>query len=59
MVNQINNYNSNLCEPNSFIYDLNRFQKLNPIEIKDVAKKYLKNHFVELHIVPKENNNEN
>ena len=59
MVNQINNYNSNLGEPNSFIYDLKRFQKLNPIEIKDVAKKYLKNHFVELHIIPKENNNEN
>jgi len=59
LVNQINNYNSNLGEPNSFIYDLSRFQKLNPREIKDIAKKYLKNHFVELHIVPKEDNNEN
>lgn len=58
MVNQINNYNSNLGEPNSFIYDLKRFQKLAPIEVKDVAKKYLKNHFVELHIIPKDNNNE-
>lgn len=59
IVNQINNYNSNLGEPNSFIYDLKRFQKLDPVKIKNVAKKYLKNHFVELHIVPKENNNEN
>jgi len=59
IVNQINNYNSNLGKPNSFIYDLKRFQKIDPNEIKDVAKKYLMKHFVELHIVPKENNNEN
>ena len=58
IVNQINNYNSNLGEPNSFIYDLSRFQKINTDEIKGIAKKYLKNHFVELHIVPKEDSNE-
>ena len=59
IVNQINNYNSNLSEPNSFVYDLERFQKLEKTEVKNVAKKYLSNHFVELHIVPKENSNEN
>ena len=55
IVNQINNYNTNLGEPNSFVYDLSRFQKLKPNAIKDVANKYLSNNFVELHIVPKEN----
>ncbi len=59
IVNQINNYNSNVNEPNSFIFDLERFQKIEPIEVKKVAAKYLSKHFVELHIVPKENNNEN
>ncbi|MDA3859726.1 MAG: pitrilysin family protein [Melioribacteraceae bacterium] len=59
IVNQINNYNTNLGEPNSLNYDLGRFQKLNSKEIKDVANKYLSNNFVELQIVPKENNNEN
>jgi len=54
MVNQINNYNTNLGEPNSFISDLERFQKLNLNSIKDAAKKYLNNSYVELHIVPKE-----
>lgn len=59
IVNQINNYNTTLGEPNSFVYDLKRFQQLEPLEIKGVAKKYLRKHFVELHIIPKENNNEN
>jgi len=54
MVNQINNYNTNLGEPNSFISDLERFQKLNLNSIKDAAKKYLNNSYIELHIVPKE-----
>jgi len=58
IVNQINNYNTNLGEPNSLMYDLERFQKLKPTAIKDVANKYFKNNFVELHIVPKENKNE-
>ena len=59
LVNQINNYNSNLGEPNSFIYDLERFQKLKLDSIKEVAIEYFNNPFVELQIVPKEDNNEN
>ncbi len=58
LVNQINNYNTNLGEPNSFVYDLGRFKKLKQSSIKDVANKYLKNNYVELHIVPKENKDE-
>lgn len=59
LVNQINNYNTNLGEPNSFISDLERFQKLDYSSIKASANKFLKNPFVELHIVPKEVNNGN
>ncbi len=58
LVNQINNYNTNLREPNSFVYDLGRFKKLQQSSIENVANKYLKNNYVELHIVPKENKDE-
>jgi len=59
LVNQINNYNTNLGEPNSFVYDLGRFQELKVDAIKDVSNKYFNNPFVELQIVPKGNNNAN
>ncbi len=59
LVNQINNYNTNLGEPNSFVYDLGRFQKLKLDSVKNVTEKYFKNHFVELQIVPKESSNVN
>jgi zinc protease len=59
IVNQINNYNTNLGEPNSLVYDLERFKKIKPSTVKDVANKYLSKNFVELHVVPKENNNVN
>ncbi len=54
LVDQINNYNTNLGDPNSFIFDLNRMTNLNIEEIDNMVKKYLKNPFVELQIVPKE-----
>ena len=59
IVNQINNYNTNLGEPNSFVSDLARFKKLKPTSVKDAANKYLSKNFVELHIVPKENKSDN
>lgn len=59
IVDQINNYNTNLGEPNSFISDLARFQKLEVKSIQKVANKYLTKNFVELQIIPKEENNEN
>lgn len=59
IVNQINNYNTNLGEPNSLVYDLERFKKIEPSTVKEVANKYLSKNYVELHVVPKENNNVN
>ena len=59
LVNQINNYNTNLGEPNSFVYDLERFQKLELSSVKEVANKYFNNPFVELQIVPMESDNVN
>ncbi|MCB0751478.1 MAG: insulinase family protein, partial [Ignavibacteriae bacterium] len=53
LVNQINNYNCNLNEPNSFLYDLNRYNKLELNEITWVAEKYLMKNFIELDIIPK------
>ena len=51
--NQINSYNCSLGEPNSFIFDLNRYQKLKEKDIQNAASKYLKNYNVELLITPK------
>jgi zinc protease len=59
ITNQINSYNLNLGEPNSFVHDLERFQKLKPTSIKEVANKYLTKNYIELHIVPKEDSNAN
>ncbi|MCB9206970.1 MAG: insulinase family protein [Ignavibacteriales bacterium] len=53
LVNQINNYNCNLNEPNSFLYDLNRYNKLELNDITWVAEKYLMKNFIELDIIPK------
>ena len=53
MVNQINNYNCNLNEPNSLIYDLGRYNNLTNNKIKEVTEKYLSKNYVELVISPK------
>lgn len=53
MTNQINNYNCSLNEPNSFLYDLNRYSKLTTDDISAVVNKYLTKNFVELSIIPK------
>ncbi len=53
LADQINNYNCNLSEPNSFGYDINRYEKVTKNDVKQVCEKYLSNPFVELRIVPK------
>jgi zinc protease len=53
IADQINNYNCNLSEPNSFGYDINRYEKVTKNDVKQVCEKYLSNPFVELRIVPK------
>lgn len=58
LANQINNYNVNLGEPNSFVFDLERFQKLTPQKIENIIKKHLTKNYIYLQIVPKETRNE-
>ncbi|MBZ0180849.1 MAG: insulinase family protein [Melioribacteraceae bacterium] len=53
MADYLNNYNCNLNEPNSFLYDLNRYNKLNTEDVRFNAEKYLSKNFVELRIIPK------
>lgn len=53
MTNQINSYNCNLNEPNSFLFDLERYSNLSTENIKRVAEKYLTKNHLELDIIPK------
>jgi zinc protease len=52
IADQLNSYNFFLGEPNSFNFDLKRFEDINNDKIKEVTKAYLSKPFVELHIVP-------
>jgi zinc protease len=52
----LNLYNFYLGEPNSFNFDLNRYTSINKTNIKQAAKKYLQNNFVELRIIPERKN---
>ena len=52
----MNLYNFYLGEPNSFNYDLNRYTELHEDDIKQSAKKYLQNNYVELRFVPRSGN---
>ena len=56
LANQINNYNCFLNEPNSFIYDIGRYEKVTGKDVVSVTEKYLNTNFVELNVVPKEKN---
>lgn len=53
----MNHYNFYLGEPNSFAVDLARYQNVTVENVVRVAKKYLLNPFVELHIIPKTDKN--
>ncbi len=53
MANQLNFYNHFLGEPNSFNFDLNRYNKVDNEIIKEIITKYLDKSFIELRIVPK------
>ncbi|MBU1679774.1 MAG: insulinase family protein [Bacteroidetes bacterium] len=56
LADQINGYNCTLEEPNSFIYDLERYTLVNEETIKFVSQNYLSKQFFELRIVPKNEN---
>lgn len=53
IVDHINHYNFYLNEPDSFMFDLNRYEKVTKEDVIDAAKKFLQNPYVELHIIPK------
>ncbi|MCH7964289.1 MAG: insulinase family protein [Bacteroidetes bacterium] len=53
IADHLNSYNFYLNEPNSFSYDLNRYDKVTTEEINNVSEKYLSKLFVELRIIPK------
>ncbi len=53
LVDQINNYNCYLNEPNSFLYDISRYEKVTKDKVVEVAEKYLNKDFVELNVIPK------
>lgn len=55
IADQLNSYNFYKNEPNYFSQDLERYNDVTAVQIKDCAEKYLMNPFVELRIIPKEN----
>lgn len=60
LTDQINNYNCNLNEPDSFAYDINRYADIKIEDVVRVAKDYLDKPLVELNVIPKnEGSNEN
>ena len=54
LADQINNYNCNLAEPNSFIFDIERYENETRESVGNASKKYLDKPFLELRIVPKQ-----
>ncbi len=53
IVDHINHYNFYLNEPDSFIFDIERYEKVTAEDVMEAAKNYLTNHYVELQIIPK------
>jgi len=56
LANQLNYYSFYLNEPNSFTYDLKRYEETDSSLIKEAVKKYLTKPFVELRILPEKKN---
>ncbi len=52
VADMLNLYNFYLGEPNSFNFDLNRYNNVYEEDIKQVANRYLQNNYIELKIVP-------
>lgn len=53
VADHMNNYNCNLGDPNSFKFDLERYDKITPEIIKNSAEKYLRKPYVQLSVIPK------
>lgn len=54
IADHLNHYNFFLAEPASFIFDLERYQKVTKEQVIEAAKLFLKENYVELKILPKE-----
>ncbi|MGE5846567.1 MAG: M16 family metallopeptidase [Ignavibacteria bacterium] len=54
LADHLNFYNFYLGKPNSFNYDLNRYEEVNNDIVTTVTGKYLTKPHVELHVLPKE-----
>lgn len=52
----LNHYNYYLNEPNSFEFDLDRYNKVDEDTLKNAVQLYLTKPYAELRILPKENN---
>lgn len=52
LADQINSYNFFLNEPNSFNFDLKRFEEVENEKLKSTVEKYFSKPFVELQIIP-------
>jgi zinc protease len=55
IADHLNHYNFYLNEPDSFLFDLGRYDKVTADDVVAVAKKYLLNPFVELDVIPRTN----
>ena len=53
IADHLNHYNFYLNEPDSFLFDLKRYEEVSATDVINAAKKYLLNPYVELNIVPK------
>lgn len=53
ITDHINHYNFYLNEPNSFLFDLSRYEQVTREQIVDAAQKFLTKPNVELNIIPK------
>jgi zinc protease len=56
IADHLNSYNFYLDEPNSFAYDLDRYDKVEGKRLSEIADKYLSAPYVELRIIPKNKN---
>ncbi len=58
IADQLNHYNFYLGEPDSLIFDLSRYENVTVEQIKNAAKEFLANKYVELKIIPKNSAND-
>jgi zinc protease len=56
LADHLNLYNFYLGRPNSFMFDLERYNSVNEKDIEHAAAKYLKTGCIELRIIPKGKN---